>query len=137
MAEYPSATEEQIKEGKGIAWLSYWGIFFLIPLLAHKDNPYSRWHAVQGLTLCIAEVIWVILWIILGAIIGAIGGPFTVGGRICGTIWTIIGIVGVWILLLIAIIIGIIKAATGKFWKIWVIGDWGASIFKGLIPGGQ
>jgi len=135
MADYPSATEEQIKEGKGLAWLSYLGILFLVPLLSNKDNPFSRWHAVQGMTLLIAYVIWIILGVIIGAIIGAIG-RFTVIGGICAVVWLIISI-AVWILVAVFAIIGIIKAASGKFSKIPVIGAWGASIFKGLIPGAQ
>ncbi|MBD3285441.1 hypothetical protein GF359_03360, partial [candidate division WOR-3 bacterium] len=99
MVEYPQATDEQIKEGKGLAWLSYFNWLFIIPLLVHKDNPFSRWHAVQGLTLFIAEVIWIILMIIVGPIIAAMGGPLTTGGAICGTIWLIVGIIAIVIIL--------------------------------------
>ena len=59
MAElnFPEATEEQIKEGKSLAWLSYFGILFLIPLLVYKDNPFSKYHARQGMVLFFAEVV--------------------------------------------------------------------------------
>ena len=41
-------------------FLSYFGIFSLIPLLTKKDDPDIQWHAKNGLVLAIA---WVIFWI--------------------------------------------------------------------------
>jgi uncharacterized membrane protein len=135
---FPSATEEQIKEGKSIAWLSYFGIFFLIPLLAHKDNPFSKYHARQGMVLFFLEIVLGILWGILGAIAAAIAfASYSAsgigGGLICGTILSIImGLL--WVVVGVFAIIGIIQSASGKFWKMPVIGGIAESWFKGMIP---
>ena len=124
MAEYPQATEAQIKDGKGLAWLSYFGILFLIPLLANKDNPYSRWHAVQGMTLFIAYVVLIIVLRILMLI------PY---------VWWVflILLIAVGILTFVFALIGIIKSAQGKFWTVPIVGSMGANMFKGLISGSK
>ncbi|MEO0146308.1 MAG: hypothetical protein ABIM19_05695, partial [candidate division WOR-3 bacterium] len=40
-----------IEEGKGLAWLSYLGILFLVPLFVQRTNPYSMFHVRQGMVL--------------------------------------------------------------------------------------
>lgn len=138
---FPSATEEQIKEGKSIAWLSYFGIFFLIPLLSHKDNPYSKYHARQGMVLFFLEIVLGILWGIVAGIAGAIavaaayssGYGAAAGGGICvllvnlvmGLLWVVLGVFA---------IIGIIQSASGKFWKMPILGGIAESWFKGMVP---
>ena len=70
-----------------IAILSYFGILFLIPMLAAKDSPFAQFHAKQGLVLFIAEVATTfVAWI---PIIGWIGGP------ILYTIWFVLAIIGI------------------------------------------
>jgi len=70
-----------------IAILSYFGILFLIPLLAAKDSPFAQFHAKQGLVLFIAEIITVIIaWI---PIIGWIAG------FILWIIWFVFSIMGI------------------------------------------
>ncbi|MBA7593933.1 hypothetical protein ES703_00869 [subsurface metagenome] len=133
MAEvsFPSATEEQINEGKSLAWLSYLGILFLIPLLAHKDNPFSKYHARQGMVLFFVEVALGIVWGILYAIALAIA--FGVGGvGFC--------LVLVWIIMALAYLfvgilalIGLIQALSGKFWKMPILGDLAEKWFKGMV----
>jgi uncharacterized membrane protein len=41
-------------------FLSYFGIFALIPLLTKKEDPDIQWHAKNGLALAIA---WFAIWI--------------------------------------------------------------------------
>lgn len=131
---FPEATEEQIKEGKSLAWLSYLGILFLIPLLAHKDNPFSKYHARQGMLLFFLEVILGILWAILGAIAGAIAVATYGGGAIC---LLLLGIVMGILYLVVAVfaIIGIIQSVTGKFWRMPVFGPLAEKWFKNMVPG--
>lgn len=134
MAEtnFPSATPEQINEGKSLAWLSYLGIFFLIPLLAHKDNPFSKYHARQGMVLFFLEVAIGILWGILGAIAAAIAVATYGGGGICVfLVWLVMVIL--WVLVMVLSIIGIIQAATGKFWKMPILGAMAESWFKSMV----
>jgi len=139
MAElnFPEATEEQIKEGKSLAWLSYFGILFLIPLLVYKDNPFSKYHARQGMVLFFAEVVLGIIWGILGAIVGAIvmasySATGFGAGAICGTILWIVMVI-LWIGIAVLAIIGIIQSAQGKFWKMPIFGGLAEKWFKGMV----
>lgn len=103
-------TEEEINEGKGVAWLSYFGILVLIPLLTKKENKFCMAHAKQGLALFILEII---MWII--CIIPYVG-------------WVLGGIL--WIIVIVFIIMGMIQAFGGKFKKLPVIGDLAFKMFK-------
>ena len=70
-----------------IAILSYFGILFLIPMLAVKDSPFVKFHVKQGLVLFIAEIATTLItWI---PILGWIAGP------ILYIIWFIFSIVGI------------------------------------------
>lgn len=51
----PVSTTEEIKSGKGIAWLAY--IIFFIPLLFNSKNKYIRWHANEGLELFFLDIL--------------------------------------------------------------------------------
>jgi len=107
--------DKDVEEGKGMAWLAYLGILFLVPLLALKENKFAQFHAKQGMWLFIVEVVlWIIGWIIalLPSLISLVLGII---------IWLI------WIVMLIFAIIGIVKALTGKYWKVPIIGNFAAS----------
>jgi len=70
-----------------VAILSYFGILFLIPMLAVKDNSFVKFHAKQGLVLFIAEIATTLItWV---PIIGWIGGP------ILYIIWFVFSIIGI------------------------------------------
>lgn len=48
---------EQIRDQDKIhLFLSYFGIFSLIPLLTVKDSPFVQWHAKQGLSVVVASI---------------------------------------------------------------------------------
>ena len=137
MAEpnFPEATEEQIKEGKSIAWLSYLNILFLIPLLVQPENPYTRYHARQGLMLFLLEVALGIVWGILFGIAWAIAAATYGGAVFC--IPLVAAIMGIlYVLTLVLAIIGIIQSASGKFWRMPVFGPLGEKWFKNMVPGG-
>ena len=46
---------------KGMAILSYFGFLVLIPIFAAKKDPFARYHANQGLVLCIVVMICSVL----------------------------------------------------------------------------
>lgn len=52
-------SKADIDENKGIAWLSYLGILFVIPFLS--DSEYARFHGRQGLVLFVNELIMLIV----------------------------------------------------------------------------
>ena len=129
MAElnFPEATEEQIKEGKGIGILSYIWWLCIVPLVSNKDNPFITYHARQGLFLAILQTI---LMIISGVLSSIAWGRYGYGGfHVCLGIFS-------WIFWLAVVasgilsILGIVNVSQGKFWKIPVLGDWAASLFK-------
>jgi uncharacterized membrane protein len=99
----PEANQE-IEEGKIWAFIGYWWILFLVPLLGKKDNKFALFHGKQGLVLfCFEVVIWILSYI---PVIG----------------WFIIGPVGGIICLILAII-GMVKSLQGIYWKMPVLGD--------------
>ena len=104
--------KKSIDEGKGLAWLSYLGILLLIPLLVNKDNEYSKFHVKQGIVLLICWIISSVASIIL-AFIPIIG-------------WLISA--AIWIFLFVIMIMGIIKALSGKTELLPMIGKYAEKI---------
>jgi len=95
--------DKTIEEGKIWAFIGYWWLLFLVPLLGKKDNKFAYFHGKQGMVLF---VFWIVIWIIsfipfLGAILGFIG----------------------WIIWVVFAIIGMVKSLQGKYWKMPVLGD--------------
>ncbi len=110
----PQLTPEDLdakEKGKTLAWLAYIGILWLVPLLAMRENSYCKFHVKQGIMLTI--------WFVAAGIIGAI--PF-LG-------WFIILPLG-YLFGLVMAIIGIIKSASGEYWKMPLLGELAAKWFK-------
>lgn len=106
-----AASEKDIEENKFMAFLSYLGILFLIPLLAKKDSPYCQFHAKQGFVLFIAMIVaqlgWFIFWIpFLGWLLAA----------------------AVYLFLFILWLIGVINVFSGKTAPLPVIGQFAEKI---------
>ena len=105
--------------------LSYFGILWLIGLLADKTNPRVRFHVNQGILLCIYEVAIGIVYAILTAILTAIFGVSYFGYTVVSSSGlVIIGILGflVWASILALAIVGIVNAAKGQEKPLPVIG---------------
>lgn len=112
--------QKMIDEGKGLAWLSYLWIFFLVPLLAMKDNEYCKYHAKQGLILFIS-------WIggeIIGEIISTMLKIIPTIGYLIGHVIELI----ITLVLFILMVIGIINALSGKTEPLPVIGKYAEKI---------
>lgn len=95
--------DKTIEDGKIWAFVGYWGILFLVPLLGKKDNKFASFHGKQGLVLF---VFWLAIFIL--SFIPFIGG--------------IIGLLG-WIICVILAIVGMVKSLQGQYWKMPVLGD--------------
>lgn len=67
--------EEQIREGRFFAIISYVSFLCIITLILKKENKFALYHAKQGLVLFVMEVVAFILSIIpfLGWLIGVFG----------------------------------------------------------------
>jgi uncharacterized membrane protein len=95
--------------------LAYLGILSLIPLLTVKDSEYVKWHAKQGLALCIVSFVVSVCIGILGAIIVAI-----LHSGIIGTLFSLLNCVVV-LAILVAMVMGIVKAFKPERWRIPVV----------------
>ena len=62
-------TKKDIENGKAMSILSYIGILCLIPYFAEKNNKYVRFHAVQGLNVFLAWIIYYIAYYIVSMIL--------------------------------------------------------------------
>ena len=107
----PAGASDDVEKGKGMAWLAYLGILWLIPLLAMKENAFCKFHVKQGIILCI--------FLVAVSIVGAI--------PVIG--WFVIWPLG-WLAVVVLGIIGIIQSASGKYWKMPVLGKLAANWFK-------
>ena len=54
-ADYIELSPDEVKSGKGVAWLAY--IIFFLPLILKGRNRFVRLHANEGLDLNIAEIV--------------------------------------------------------------------------------
>jgi len=86
-----------------IAILSYFGLLFLIPLFANKDDSFVQFHAKQGLVLFIFEAATAVFAAV--PILGWFGAPL------------------LYIFWFILSIIGIVNVVKGKQEKLPVIGN--------------
>jgi uncharacterized membrane protein len=107
MAEVtPTPDAKDVADNKVFAILAYFGILFLIPLLAAKESPFARFHTNQGLILFLANIaVWIIV-VVLGLIsyvLGLIGSILYLG-------------------LFILFILGVINAAKGEMKELPLIG---------------
>ena len=95
--------------------LAYLGILCLIPLLTKKEDRDIQWHAKNGLSFVIAEIV---LWIVL-IIVGLVVGRIPIAG--CGVmsvLWCVFGI-GI----LVVHIMAIMKALNGQQFRLPVVSD--------------
>jgi len=88
------ARKKDIDDGKSLAWLSYLGIFLLIPLLVNPENSFCKHHVKQGIVI-------LALWIIV-----AILSPFI---RVLDSL--------AFLALAVIAIMGIMHALNGNYWK--------------------
>ncbi|ACJ16142.1 Hypothetical membrane protein, conserved [Thermococcus onnurineus NA1] len=93
-----------------LGWLT--GILFLV---LEKESDFVRFHAMQStITFIGLTIIWIVLWI-LGAILSIIAGPL-------GLLFTLLGML-VWLAWLVFLILGILKAYQGEYYKFPIFGN--------------
>lgn len=96
----PAFDAKDIENNKIVAALSYLGILVFIPLFLARKSAFAQEHAKQGLILLAVHIIGMaVFWIPL---IGQV----------------------LWIIVVIANIIALVKCLMGEFWEIPVIGEW-------------
>jgi predicted membrane protein len=77
-----------VQSNKVMAILAYFGILFLIPLLAAKESPFARYHTNQGIVLFLFMFVCGILGVIpkFGWVISSVG-------YLAGFVFFIIGVI--------------------------------------------
>jgi uncharacterized membrane protein len=107
MAEVtPVPDAKDVENNKIFAILAYFGILFVVPLLAAKESPFARFHANQGLNLFLGEIaVYIIVFIL------------TLTTPLLGLIASILYL-GVFVLF----IMGVINAAKGETKELPLIG---------------
>lgn len=106
--DVPKADANEIEEGKTFAAIGYLGPLFLIPLLAARENKFAQFHAKQGMLLFIVGIVVGILSVVF-MFIPCLG-------------WAIALILCLgW---LAVVVMGVVKALQGEYWKMPVLGDW-------------
>jgi len=92
--------------------LSYLGLLALIPLLVKKEDREIQWHAKNGLALFVIYVIFAIAWAVTSNFL-----PASIG---CAMSFVSCAI---WLVYLVLIIMGIMKAVKGERMRFPLISD--------------
>ena len=106
---------QDIEQNKVMSILAYLGILVLVPIFGASQSKFARFHANQGLLLCIASIAFYVVYIIFVNILMAISWKL----MFIATLFSLLGIV-----FLVLAIIGIINAANGKAKELPVIGKY-------------
>ena len=104
----PTPDAQDVANNKVMAILAYFGILFLVPLLAAKDSPFARFHANQGLLLFIGYIVVYVIYFVLlmiSPMVGMIASILFLG-------------------LFVLAILGIINAAKGEMKELPLIGKY-------------
>lgn len=107
---------KEVIEGRALSAIGYLGILFLVPLLVHKENDFSQFHAKQGYLLFITFLAAWVLFLILALVLGQLIPIALVTTIIVNVSWFIR------LCLLILMVLGIVKAIHGEYWKMPIIG---------------
>ena len=108
----PEYDPQDIEKNKVMAILAYFGILVLVPIFAAKDSKFAKFHANQGLLVCILGIIVGIVYRILLKVATTL------------TMISLVGFIGMalWIFVGVLAIIGIVNAAKGQAKELPLIG---------------
>ena len=119
VVEPPVPTEAPNSMEKTLALEAYLGILVLAPIFGARKSPFVRFHANQGLILCILSVILSLL-ISFNSFISAVAGALWLS-IILGLFSGLYGLISCGVIALA--VIGIINALKGKMKKLPIIGN--------------
>ncbi len=106
---------KDIEANKVMALLSYLGILVLVPIFAAKDSKFARFHANQGVILCLVGIVYGVAVNIITSVLIAISWRLA-------SVASLLSLVG--FALLIWAVIGIINALNGKAKELPFIGKY-------------
>ena len=120
LANTPDTTAQfdpqDIDMNKVMAVLSYLGILVLVPIFGAKESRFARFHANQGLILCICSVVLWIVMSVFSAVILAISWRLSI---ISSLLWFLVSVC-----ILVFAVLGIVNAAGGKAKELPIIGKY-------------
>ena len=108
-----------------LAAVGYVPLLFFLPLFVGTREPFARFHGRQSLVMFAAVVIFHIGVGVSDLVLGRIlGGMFLMGFFFKAVAWLVHYPAGLIVALVYAVlvIIGIVQAATGQYWRIPVVG---------------
>ena len=131
-----------VRQSKGVAWLSYMGLLFLIPMFVKRQSDFARFHVKQGVTLCAFELAYWLTYSIIMAIVNMLFPGrayyvyytyYTVHSDVYNVISVLLSLAGIFFAVLA--IIGIVNAATGKKKELPLIGKipWIAKLLDNTV----
>ena len=115
---------EPLPNEKGVAWLAYVGLLFLIPLFARTDSEYCKFHVKEGATLFAVDLAYLIVKTIILLIIDMPTRTYYYGFYVHSGIYHVFNVLFSlgYIFLVVLSVMGIVRAATGKQLELPVIG---------------
>ena len=113
-------TPEDVQNNKAFAILAYFWLLVLVPIFAAKESKFARFHANQGLVLCIVETAWwLINFIITAILIHTLSWSTLWLLSLWGVIYWLVS-VGIFVFA----IIGIVSAAQGSVKPLPIFGKY-------------
>ena len=121
----PAATERSSSDAILLATVGYIPLLFFLPLFVGTREPYARFHGRQSLVLFSAVIVFNIAVGVSDLVLGRVlGSMFLLGFFFKAVAWLVHYPAGfvVAVAYTVLVIIGIVQAATGQYWRIPVVG---------------
>jgi len=121
----PASAERASSDAILLATVGYVPLFFFLPLFVGAKEPYAKFHGRQSLVLFAAVVAFNIAVGFTDLILGRVlGSMFLIGFFFKAVAWLVHYPAGfvVAVAYAVLVIVGIVQAATGQYWRIPVLG---------------
>jgi uncharacterized membrane protein len=121
----PAATERSSSDAILLATVGYVPLLFFLPLFVGTKEPFAKFHGRQSLVLFAAVVAFNIAVGFTDLVLGRVlGSMFLIGFFFKAVAWLIHYPAGflVAVAYAVLVIVGIVQAATGQYWRIPVLG---------------
>ncbi|MBQ3417492.1 MAG: zinc ribbon domain-containing protein [Ruminococcus sp.] len=116
--------DDDVAASKGVAWLSYVGLLWLIPFFVKKNYKYARFHVRQGATLFACELAYTLTYKLILLPIDLMTREVYFGYVIHSGFYNAMNIIFslAEIFFVVVAIMGIVRAATGKKLELPLLG---------------
>ena len=121
----PGVAERSSSDAILLATIGYIPLLFFLPLFVGTREPYARFHGRQSLVLFAAVIVFNLAVGVSDLLLGRVlGSMFLLGFFFKAVAWLVHYPAGfvVAVAYTVLVIIGIVQAATGQYWRIPVVG---------------